>query len=312
MITNPAIWINEFLSEQDVNEATRKNYHNTLMAWVTWLTVNGISWGEVRKPHVIRYKNELYEKGRSPLYINTCLSIFRKFYRYLDDAGLYPDIASGVKGHKLYHGFRKRPLTPEQVDMLLSSIDTETKTGKREHLIIRMMVTSGLRSVEVSRLDIGDFTDGSIPGLRILGKGRKEKTFVRISRDVADELRGYIGRRMDKIFDPVFIVSEGQLRECRVTPKYIGIFIKARMKKAGLDDKLLSAHSLRHTTAVMMINQGASLYDVQSQLRHTDANMTRNYLRFIEEEKRHQLEWVDKLEMAIRKRGQIPIPFTPS
>jgi site-specific recombinase XerD len=310
MTTDPRKYIEDFLQEQDVEDSTKRNYRNILNIWLNWLVLNGITWGEVRKPHILRFKSTTYENGKSPLYVNTCLSIIRKFYRWLDDSGFYPDIASGVKGYKRYVGFRKKPLKPEQVEALLNSIDRATELGKRDHLIIRMMVTSGMRSVEVSRLDIGDFEDGERPGVRILGKGRKEKVFARISLDVADELKAYVGKRISKDFEPMFIYN--RYGSERMSPAYIGVMIKHRMVKAGMDDKMLTAHSLRHTTAVMMITEGASLYDVQNQLRHTDANMTRNYLRFIEDEKRHQLTWVDKLETVISKDRQTRLKFLGS
>lgn len=293
------ILLREFLNDQDVEKTTKRNYHNVLQAWFTWMVLNGISSDEVRKPHLIKYKNEMYSKDKSPLYINTCLSILRKFYRFMDDSGYYPDIAAGIRGFKRYTGFRKKPLTLEQVDQLLNSIKKNTKIGMRDYLVIKLMLTSGLRAVEISRLNVGDFIEGSTPGVRVLGKGRKEKTFVRIPRELAAELKVFLGKRMEEILRPVFLVWEKRLHEDRYSAKYIGIMVKARMKDAGLNDKLLTAHSLRHTTAVMMINQGASLFDVQTQLRHTDANMTRNYLRFIEDEKRKELEWVDKLEATI-------------
>ncbi len=304
MITDTGILIPEFLKDQDVTEKTKVNFRNALNCWSTWLTVNGISFEEARKPHIIRYKNELADKGRSALYINNLLNILRKFYQWTDDAGYYADIASGVKGFKRYQGFRKKPLTAEQVAELLKSIDTTSRKGRREHLVINLMVTSGLRAVEVERLNIGDYSNGAYPGVNVLGKGRKEKTFVRISSEVSKEMKEYIGARIEDYFKPLFMVNESKLQESRLSSTYIGIMIKSRLKKIGIDDKLITAHSLRHTTAMMMIDAGASLFDVQNQLRHTDANMTRNYLRFIEEEKRKKMDWVDRLSKGLSKDRQ--------
>jgi integrase/recombinase XerD len=301
MINDPQILLQNFLDEQDAEEGTLRNYRNTIKGYMRWLIINGISFWEAKKPHIIRYKNDFYDRGRSTLTINTYLSALKKFYRWLDENGNYQDITAGVKGFKKYNGFKKLPLDQDDVLKLLSNINEVTLTGRRDHLIIHMMIISGFRSCEITRLSVADFIDNNTPGLMVMGKGSKVKTFARISALVAEELRKYLNERPDykrKAEDPLFETVGRRNPGERISVNTLGMMIKKRMTGAGLDAKL-SAHSLRHTTAVMMILQGASLYDVQCQLRHTDANMTRNYLRYLDEQKRIQSPWMDKLENII-------------
>lgn len=309
MTTDTDILIDEFLKQDDVRETTKGKYRNMLRLWCNWLIINGISWGEVRKPHVIKFRDDLKKQEKSSLYINILLCILNKFYDYLQEANLYPmNIAANVKKLEGYKGFKKEPLTADQAEALIKSIDTTTVTGKRDILIIKLMLISGLRCVEVSRLDTEDINLDKIPYINVLGKGKTNKVKVGLSDEVARDLKKYVGKRMDKTDEPVFLVWEKAHSSERMSATYIGIMIKARMISAGINDKKISAHSLRHTCAVQMIRNDNSLYDVQITLRHTSSNMTQNYLRYIEEERRFQLRLPNQLE-KFYKTKQIQINY---
>lgn len=303
MNQDPTIMIGIFIKDQDeLRETSRAKYASMLNLWQEWLIIHGISWHEASKPHIIKFRNELKEKGKSTLYINNFLCLLNKFYGYLNDAGHYPqNIAWKVKKLERYKGFKKMILSLDQVESLMKSIDMESATGLRDYLIIKLMLTSGLRSVEVSRLNIGDF-DSEQASLMVLGKGKDVKVKVGISHEVASLIKKYLGRRIEKKDHPMFRVWENAHYNDRMSSTYIGIMIKARMKKAGIDNKLISAHSLRHTFAVSLIRNEVSLFDVQALMRHTSANMTRNYTRFIEEEIRMKRKYSDQLEKYYRTK----------
>jgi len=298
MITDPHQLIDLFIKDQDeLRDTSKSKYSSMLFLWVEWLIIHGLSWGEVEKVNVVNFKKEMIEKGKSTLYINNFLCILNKFYGWLNDAGHYPkNIAWGIKKCERYKGFRKMILSLPQVEQLLKSIDLKSETGRRDYLIIKLMLTSGLRSVECSRLKVGDFIDKEPYSLMVLGKGKDNKVKVGISNDVAMNIKKYLGRRILKDKHPLFLVWEKAHYDDPMSAAYIGIMVKARMKSAGIDDKLISAHSLRHTYAVSLLRNGASLYEVSALMRHSTQNMTRNYLRFIEEETRLKRKYSDQLE----------------
>lgn len=309
MITDTDILIKEFLAQHDVRPETKAKYGNMLSQWCQWLIINGISWGEACKPHVQKFRDQLRAQEKSSLYVNGILCLLNKFYDYLQDAELYPlNIAANVKKLEGYKGFRKLPLDADQADSLIRSIDTGTQVGKRDLLIIKLMLISGLRCVEVSRLDTDDVILDRIPYINVMGKGKSKKVKVGLSDEVAADLKKYMGKRITRQGEPVFLVWEKIHLPERMSPTYIGIMIKSRMKKAGIDDKMISAHSLRHTCAVQMIRNDNSLFDVQISLRHTSPNMTTNYLRYIEEERRFLLRLPNELEKFYKTR-QVPINF---
>lgn len=304
MTTDPHILITRFLESHDVSELTRNNYRNMLNAWAEWLVISGISWGEVVKPVVIRFRNEMKEKGRSTLYINNFLCLINKFYDFLEDTGEYPlNIAAGVKKFPRYNGLLKMPLDLEQVDALLKSIDSKAETSQRDRLIIKMMLTCGLRCIEVSRLNVEDLKLNQVPPfMEVLGKGKVNKQPVGMPDELVDDLKKYLGKRIHKPDHPVFLVWEKCHHLDRMTPTYMGIMIKKRMKSAGIDDPKISAHSLRHTYACTMIEMDIPIYDVQMTMRHTKPEMTQNYLRYVEDHRRLSKRLQDQLNKFYKTR----------
>jgi integrase/recombinase XerD len=298
--------IQDFLDEIKIKDTTRENYKNMLEYWCEWLILNGITWLEARRPHVVRFIRSMEDKKKSGNYMNNYLSVLNKFYEYLFENELFVmNIAANIKRYPYYKGFRKKPLSFDQVNALLKSIDTSTQIDMRDSLVIRIMLISGLRCVEVSRLNIGDVDlNGQIPILMVRGKGKVDKEGVGISDDVCKDLKKYIGRRINRTDEPVFLVWEGCHLNDRMSAHYIGIMVKARMKAAGIDDKMISAHSLRHTCAVELLRNNYSLYDVQATLRHSNPSMTANYTRFLEAERRLNQRLPNRLEKFLRTRQQ--------
>jgi len=301
METNIDNLINEFLIEKDATPETKRNYKYTLTKFFTWLIVKGISFDEIRTPHIINFKNECLEKGLSNTTVNTYLSQLFGFFKYLEDSGYKIKIRfSNIKRPERYKGFRKKPLEYAEYMELIGSIDLHTKFNLmnfRDALIIKLMLTYGLRNIEISRLQIKDILVDQEPNkILILGKGCKEKVSFNLDRELLIPIQSllefeynidlYKSRPNDK--RPVFTSYKNPFWGEPMTTNRISKMIKSRMKKAGIGliDKNISAHSLRHTTAMILIDQGKSLFEIQAYLRHTDANMTRNYLRYVEEKQR--------------------------
>lgn len=295
-------YIKEYINSRDVAETTKDNYRRILNVWVNWLIINGIPWNQVRKPHIVNFKHNKNDHGMTSSSVNTYLSVIIDFYRNLFKDGLYDDIiGTGIKLFPKYNGFRKMPLNLDQIVKLIDSIDRDAVTGERDHLIINIMLLSGLRGIEVSRLNIEDFRmkNSDKPYFTVLGKGCKEKKRVPISPITAEAVEIYLDTRISKKDEPIFTSLSKSCKGERISASRIGKMIKTRMTKAGITDPQISAHSLRHTHAVFMIKEGMSVYDVQTSLRHTSVEMTSNYLRYLEEENRMDSSWIRKFEGRI-------------
>ena len=276
----------EFLEEQDVNSLSRKTYKMALNHFVRWVVVCGLAFWDLKRKDIISYKSALIREGKSLYTVDLYLTVVRKLYSWLYNNGLYENIALGVKSPRKDRKFKKGYLTSEQVGKLLGSIDRNTIIGKRDYCIISLMIGTGIRSVEVCRMKVGDVCVGEQTYVKLQRKGRNEKDCKlgitdRILWTIRDYLmeRGQVGND-----DSIFVSHAVGYHNSPLQPDMVSRMVKSRLKAIGVNDMRITCHSLRHTAAILAIKTGADLYEVQQMLGHTDVKTTTIYLRAIEEE----------------------------
>ena len=198
--------------------------------------------------------------------------------------------------------FIKQHLTSDECTQMLENLfdDIENKTrqrlykqkeanGLRDYAIINLLLRTGLRTVEVARLDVGDITFRRRKHvLLVWGKGHDTKDdYVPLSDKAYAPIMTYLATRPSAMpTDPLFVCEGYGSRGRRISPRRIQAICKEALRSIGLDDHAFSAHSFRHTCAVMLIQSGASAYDTQKFLRHSSIDTTEIYLRSIEEDLR--------------------------
>lgn len=277
--------IEDWISESDIRPASAVTYRNTLLIFVTWLVQNS----SVKSPtraDIIIYKNYLIKSGKTALTIDGYLRIIAIFFRWLQTKGYYPDIASGIHSCKKYRGHRKSYLSAEEVIHLLLSIKKDNIIGKRNWAIVNMMVRTGLRCVEISRLDVKDIepnSNGYILDLQRKGSTEKNQKFGCTFR-VVDPIQCYLAERSYMPDSPLFAIHGHNNLNGRVTPSEVGRIVTNALKDAGLKRKDISPHSLRHTAAVLAFKCGVPLLEIGIMLGHKSADTTSIYLSSIEEE----------------------------
>ena len=209
----------------------------------------------------------------------------KQFFRWTEQEGLYPNVASNVKGAKIDAGFKKDYLTSSQVGKLLQTIDRDTLKGKRDYALLALMVTTGLRTVEVARANIEDMrTLGDFTALYIQGKGHEERTdYVKVEPPVEAAIRSYLtARGKADAADPLFASIAHRNGGQRMTTRSISRIAKENMKAAELISERLTAHSLRHTTATLNLLNGGTPEETRQLLRHANINTTLIYSHALE------------------------------
>jgi integrase len=83
---------------------------------------------------------------------------------------------------------------------------------------------------------------------------------------------------------PAFI-SHANCSSKRITPHFVSVMVKARFRAIGLDDKLFSSHSLRHSAAYYATKAGSSSFEVQQMMRHKDGRATEQYKKAFNQER---------------------------
>lgn len=280
---DPNRFIESWLSSLDVRPHTKDEYRKKLAYYLQWLEVTGYS-GD-RRADILEYKAYLQANYEAST-VSAYLTAVRVFYSWLNVTHGTPDIANGIKGSRKPHGFRKDPLSVDQIKAILSGIGTETPEGKRDYAILSLMVHTGIRTIEGQRANINDIR--TVMGRSVLyiqGKGRDEKdSYVILSPSVLQALQSYIKSRGEVLDSkaPLFVSTSDRNNGERLTTRSISRIVKNRLVNVGIDSEKLTAHSLRHTAITLALLGGATIQEAQAMARHSNINTTLIYAHNIE------------------------------
>lgn len=267
-----------FVAFIDAKPKTVSTYTKALHSLFSYFAMN-----EIRQPKredIISYREWLKESGRKPTTIQTYITATRLFFQWTEQEGIYPNIAAHVKGAKLDREHKKDYLTSVQVKNVMADIDRSTLQGKRDYAMVALMITGGLRTIEVSRANIGDLsTSGDNVVLYLQGKGRDERTeYVKIDGKVEAIIRDYLKARGETDADsPLFASLSNNSKGGRMTTRSISGVAKAAMKDAGYNSERLTAHSFRHTAVTLSLLAGKPIEEVRQFARHANIATTMIY-----------------------------------
>ena len=284
---NIAAIVEAFANSQDVKHSSRDLYTRTVTGFFGWVQSSGRTPDALTLADLITYKNELLEAGKSSLTVASYCNSVRRFYDWTEANKIYPNIGKGLHAPKRKQAFRKQPLTVPQVGTLLQYEHTETNA--RDFAIVNLLVRTGLRCVEVVRANVGDITYmGGQRVLMVQGKGRDEKdNFVVLTDAAYLPIREYLNTRAGVTDNaPLFVSNSNRNAGGRLTTRAVSMIAKNGLKNVGLDNRVFTAHSLRHTAAVNMLRAGGTLEQVQFALRHTNPATTQIYTATLRDEQR--------------------------
>ena len=283
-----------YVSFLDASPRTAQTYTTNIKQFIKWTQQNGIQ--HPTRQDVIAYRDELRERCK-PSTVQGYITALRLFFRWTAQAGIYPNIAEHVKGAKLDSSHKRDYLTASQIKSILDSIDTTSLKGKRDYSIIALMVTGGLRDVEIARANTDDLRQlGNSTVLYLQGKGRDERTeFIKVVPAVEQPLRKYLStRRCGKGKQPLFASLSNNNRGHRLTPKSISSIVKDRLIRAGFNSDRLTAHSLRHSAVTISLIGGLPLDEVQQFARHKNICTTQVYAHNLDRAKNRSADIIAK------------------
>ena len=286
-----ALMLEEFIGSQDVKDSSRQLYRRTLRPFFRFIEKQGITLSKVTRNDILSYKDYLLSAGMSPLTVGSYLTAVRKFYTWAEALQYYPNVAKAVKTPTRKQQYRKQALTAEQSKRLLQHF---RECNLRDYAIVNLMLCTGLRCIEISRALVEDLTLKSVEGkeatrvLFIQGKGRLEKdSFVIINEAVYKPIRDYLNtRRNAKGKEPLFCSVSNSNRAGSLSTRSLSQIVKDGLRAIGLDDRAFTAHSLRHSTASLLIKNGATPEEVKDVLRHASTAITQVYYASVAEEVR--------------------------
>ena len=172
-------------------------------------------------------------------------------------------------------GWRRRPLTREEITRFLESIDPATRQGLKDRTLFELIYSSGLRVAEAAALKVSDI-DFERRVMVVRGKFDRDR-MVPISEVAHDFLLLYLAGRNDDGDAWVFSGYAGPTRHRHLTPESVSERFRTLLRRFGMDKPEISTHSIRHSTATHLLENGASVRHVQELLGHTCLESTVRY-----------------------------------
>ncbi len=196
-------------------------------------------------------------------------------------------------------------LTIEEMQSLLNVPDLHRRDGIRDRAMLHLCFAAGLRVSELVSLPLKALEFYPKPSVRVLGKGRKERTLP-LWKDTAVDLRNWLAVRGDTPACELFINARG-LPMTRSGFEYIlhKHMMTAAQACASLRKKHVSPHVLRHTSAMVVLQATGDIRKVALWLGHDDIQTTEVYLRADPTEK---LEAIEAVVPPTLKRGEFRVP----
>lgn len=229
---------------------------------------------EQRKPGVTARGNQRVQ-GLSARSVARRLATVRMFFRFLVREKFLPvDVTQNIDSPRLWKVL-PRTLSYDEVDRLLASPNPRTKLGLRDRAMLEFIYATGLRVGEVARICLADVNfDAGF--LRTVGKGNKER-IVPVGRQAIAWLKRYLDESRPALAKngntgQIFLSSRGS----GLSTKTIWHLIKKYARAAGIQ-KNITPHTLRHSFATHLLDNGGDLRVIQEMLGHADISTTQIY-----------------------------------
>ena len=275
-----------YLKEKDISKDAKEGYLTILNQYVTFLKNKHIKLATKEDiVNYIKYKKSLNISSR---WMHHQISVIKGFYLYLSKHNqrlghnqIYQDnIAASIQNVSIKNNRAKETLDLVDAKTLLTCIKNNQKNilDFRDYALILLMLTAGLRSIEIRRAKIKDLkTINKQPVLYIQGKGHQATdAFVKITPHVNDALRIYLKKRNDQ--SPyLFISHKRHGNNPNVSRAFIYCLLKRQLSRCHLDHIKLYPHMLRHTAATLNLKSGNSLEQTRQLLRHENIETTLIY-----------------------------------
>ena len=196
------------------------------------------------------------------------LVAIKVFFRFLKrEDYIKTDITQLLSTPKLWQ-LIPEVLTLDEVNQLLAAPDRSSKIGARDHAILETLYATGIRVSEICGLNIADVGKDAI---RVLGKGSKER-LVPIGQPALNAIDHYLLHHREDDNKALFLSSKSQ----RIDRQAIWRRIKFYAAHAGIG-KPISPHTLRHSFATHLLENGADLRIIQEMLGHASVATTDRY-----------------------------------
>lgn len=268
--------------ERHASQNTLSSYMRDLSQFAAFVNEHGA--GDLRKAEqgtVVEYIRRMTERGKSAATVTRSLASIKSFYAFLLERGeVKTNPAKGVAAAKVERRYPEI-LTSKEVELFLDQPQCIDAKGYRDHAMLELLYATGIRVSELIELNESDVSL-SAGFIRCAGKGKERiiplyPAAVRALSDYMKDIRPQL------VADPeekaLFVNMNGE----RMSRQGFWKIVKRYQETAQIE-KDITPHTLRHSFAVHLLENGADLRSIQEMLGHADISSTQIYTHVVKKQ----------------------------
>lgn len=276
--------IDKFLSYLSTTKKASKNtlsaYERDLNAFNTYISKRVGDVLNASSDDVCSYKSYLSGKGFSPSSVSRAMSSVRSYYKFLVvDGSINENPSKNLKNDKVQKkGIEV--LSASEIEELLAQPDTSTLKGIRDKAMLELMYATGMKVTELISLDLNDINlQLGFVSCHSDSTQKHDRTIflypaaIKSLKDYLSNSRRFLA---DEPSDALFLNVNGS----RITRQGLWKILKSYAASAGIK-KTITPHTLRHSFATHLLENGADINDIKELLGHTDIASTQVYANYL-------------------------------
>jgi len=278
METELQSFIQDASYERSLSDNTLASYERDVRHFIRYAAESGIhTVRDVKKHHMARYWMVLRQEGRKNASLSRYRVSLRAFFRYLMDKRLVDADPTADMDAPKPDSPPPLIIPAEQVERLLAAPDRAEPIGIRDTAILETLYATGIRVSELIALEVADVHINL--GFIRCAAGSKER-IVPIGRSAQAAIETYLSTvrtvlgRSHPEEQALFLNRRGE----RLTRQGLWKIVKKYALAAGIEGEL-TPHSLRHSFAAHLLENGADVRSVQEMLGHTGLAATQKYVQ---------------------------------
>ncbi len=264
-------------NDKKVSDNTLQSYKRDLEQFKEYLTENGIKYNKVEEKDIKEYLEYLKENDRKPSTISRMIASIRSFYQYeIKTKKMQNNPTENIQSPKVE---KKAPsiLTAKEVELLLEQPKDVDLKGTRDKAMLEFAYATGMRVTEIISLDIDDV---NLEAENVICRNKDRQRVIPLGKMSLAALKEYINDVRDILVKSdkekaLFVNLNGK----RLTRQGFWKIIKFYQEQAKID-KDITPHTLRHSFATHLLQNGADLKSIQAMLGHSDISSTQVYMQF--------------------------------
>lgn len=284
--------IDEYIASLSMNEQGRggsnpntivayRNDLNQACAYLQRLYIE--NWQQVTREDIAHYLLEMREaQAYRPATIARKLASLKTFFRYLRSTGVLAVDPIEDLGVARVQKDLPQVLTQEQIASLLRQVAVDTPVGIRDLAMLQMLYATGMRVSELVSLNLDD-VDSEAAIVVCQGRNGKSKRVLPLSADASETTKRYLSAARLRLVQrhpgeqAFFVNHHGE----RLTRQGLWLIIKGYARQAGITT--ITPHMLRHSFAILMLQNGKDPRSVQELLGHAHIATTKVYSQLARE-----------------------------